>query len=66
MRIVPGEFILKEQFATPDNKRQVNPDGCEAYDQNREGHPKVLSVQVKEGNSVDIVKDGPGNTHSCP
>ncbi len=66
MKITPGDFILKEKFAAPANKKQVNPGVYAAYDQNQEGHPKVLSVQIKEGSSVDIVKDGLGNTYSCP
>lgn len=66
MKITPGDFILKERFAAPANKKQVNPGVYAAYDQNQEGYPKVLSVQIKEGSSVDIVKDGLGNTYSCP
>ncbi len=65
MKTVPGDFILKEQITSPDNKRQVNPGVYAAYDQNQEGHPKVLSVQIKEGSSVDIVKGGLGNTYAC-
>jgi hypothetical protein len=66
MKITPGDFILKEQFAAPANKKQVNPGVYAAYDQNQVGHPKVFSVQIKEGSSVDIVKDGLGNKYSCP
>jgi hypothetical protein len=66
MKITPGDFILKERFAAPANKKQVNPGVYAAYDQNQEGHPKVFSAQIKEGSSVDIVKDGLGNKYPCP
>jgi hypothetical protein len=66
MRILPGDFILAEQFDSANNTHQVNPGTFEAYDQNVEGDPLVLSPTVREGQTVDIVTDGLHNTYSCP
>jgi hypothetical protein len=66
MRILPGDFILAEQFDAGNNIHQVNPGSYEAYDQNVEGDPLVLSPTVREGQTVDIVTDGLHNSYSCP
>jgi hypothetical protein len=66
MRILPGDFILAEQFDSMNNIHQVNPGAYEAYDQNVEGDPLVLSPTVREGQTIDIVMDGLHNTYSCP
>jgi hypothetical protein len=66
MRILPGDFILAEQFNAPNNMRQVNPGTYEAYDQNQEGNPMVLNPTIREGQTIDITTDGLNNTYSCP
>lgn len=66
MKILPGEVILREQFDAPKNRLQMNPGTYEAYDMNQEGNPRVLTVELREGHTKDIVTDGLGNTYSCP
>jgi len=66
MKIIPGEMVLKEQFDAPNNRRQLSPGTYEAFDMNQEGIPKVLTVDLREGQAKDIVTDGLGNTYACP
>jgi len=65
MRILPGDFILAEQFNAPNNVHQVNPGTYEAYDQNQEGNPMVLNPTIREGQTVNIVTDGLHMTYPC-
>ncbi len=66
MRIMPADLILKEMFDAPNNMHAFNPGVYEAYDQNQEGYPKVMSEELREGETIDIEKDGLGNTYLCP
>lgn len=66
MLIKPGDFILPPQFDAPDNRRRVNPGHYEAWDQSEVGPDPVLSVDIREGDSVDITSDGFGNMYTCP
>ena len=66
MRIMPADVILKEMFDAPNNQRTFNPGVYEAYDQNQEGNPKVMSEELSEGETIDIEKDGLDNTYLCP
>ena len=66
MRIMPADVILKEMFDAPNNQRAFNPGVYEAYDQNQEGYPKVMSEELREGETIDIEKDGLDNTYLCP
>jgi hypothetical protein len=66
MLISPGGFTLPPQTSAPDNQRQVNPGHYEAVDLNQQGNPTVFSADLREGDTVDIRKDGLGNTYSCP
>jgi len=66
MRILPGDFILAEQFDAPNNQHQMNPGTYEAYDQNVEGDPLVLSPTIREGQTVDITTDGLNSFYACP
>jgi hypothetical protein len=65
MRVLPGDFILAEQFNAPNNVHQVNPGTYEVYDQNQEGNPMVLNPTVREGQTIDIVTDGLHMTYPC-
>jgi len=64
--IQPGNVLLAEQFDAPANQKQFNPGIYEGYDQNVEGYPKIFSVELREGNTVDITSDGLDNTYACP
>ena len=66
MRIMPADVILKEMFDAPNNMRAFHPGQYEAYDQNQEGFPKVMSEELREGETIDIEKDGLDNTYLCP
>lgn len=66
MLIKPGDFILPAQFDAPANQRRVNPGHYEAWDQSEVGPDPVLSVDIREGDSVDITIDGFGNMYTCP
>nr|AKQ04204.1 hypothetical protein [uncultured Chloroflexi bacterium Rifle_16ft_4_minimus_450] len=66
MRILPGDFILAEQFDAANNEHQVNPGSYEAYDLNVEGDPLVFSQELREGQTVEILTDGLHNSYSCP
>ncbi len=66
MRIMPADVILKEMFDAPNNQRAFNPGVYEAYDQNQEGNPKVMSEELREGETIDIEKDGLDNIYLCP
>ncbi|MEW6567235.1 MAG: hypothetical protein AB1449_03540 [Chloroflexota bacterium] len=66
MRIMPGDIILPERFNEPNNVHQVNPGTYEAYDMNQEGNPRVFADDVHEGETVDIITDGLGNSYPCP
>ena len=66
MLIKPGDFTLPPQFDAPANQRRVNPGRYEAWDQSEVGPDPVLSVDIREGDSVDITIDGFGNMYTCP
>ena len=66
MLIQPGNVLLQPQTDSKNNKKQFPPGSYAAYDQSAEGKPKVLSITLKEGVSVDIKKDGVKNSYSCP
>ena len=66
VKIFPGDILLPNQAAAPDNKVQFNPGIYEGYDQNVEGYPKIFNVELREGNTIDITSDGLNYTYSCP
>ena len=66
VKILPGDILLPNQAAAPDNKVQFNPGIYEGYDQNVEDYPKIFNVELREGNTIDITSDGLNNTYSCP
>lgn len=66
VKILPGDILLPNQAAAPDNKVQFNPGIYQGYDQNVEGYPKIFGVELREGNTIDITSDGLNNTYSCP
>lgn len=66
MRIMPADLILKEMFDAPNNLHMFNPGVYEAYDQNVEGFPKVMSEELREGETIDIDTDGLHTSYGCP
>jgi hypothetical protein len=65
MRILPADLILTEKFDEPNNLHMFNPGVYEAFDQNAEGKPKVMSEELREGETIDIDTDGLHNTYGC-
>jgi hypothetical protein len=63
MLIQPGNLLLKPQNESG-NVSQVNPGDYTATDQSVSA--QVLAIKLLEGNTIDIVTDGLGNTYSCP
>ena len=71
MTIQPGNVLLQPQTDTLNNKKQFTPGMYTAFDQGSlgtptTGTPQVLSISLKEGVSVDIIKDAMNKTYSCP
>jgi hypothetical protein len=66
VKILPGDMVLPNQTAAPDNKVRFNPGIYEGYDQNVEGYPKIFSIELREGKTADITSDGLNNIYSCP
>jgi hypothetical protein len=66
MLIQPGNVLLQPQTDLTNRQKQFQPGTYTAYDQSAQNKPLVLSVTLKEGVSVDIVKDGLKNTYTCP
>jgi hypothetical protein len=66
MLIQPGNVLLQPQTDLTNRQKQFQPGTYTAYDQSAMDKPLVLTVTLKEGVSVDIVKDGLKNTYTCP
>jgi hypothetical protein len=65
MLVKPGDVLLKDQTLSPDNKKLFNPGEYKIYDQ-AVSNTLVKTLKISEGDSVDIGKDGLGNTYTCP
>ena len=61
----PGDVLLKDQTQSPGNKQQFNPGEYKIFDQ-AVSNTLVKTLKLSEGDSVDILKDGLGNTYACP
>ncbi len=66
MLIQPGGTLLQPQTDLTNRIKQFPPGSYTSYDQSAQGKPQVLTITLKEGVSVDIQKDGLGNTYKCP
>jgi hypothetical protein len=64
--IQPGSVLLQPQTDMSGRIAHFAPGIYSAYDQSAMGHPKVLTITLTEGHSVDINTDGLGNTYYCP
>jgi len=66
MLVKPGEIKIKEQTYSPDNKLQFNPGNYEVFDTTVSGNKPVREINLREGDTIDITRDGLGNPYSCP
>jgi uncharacterized protein YraI len=64
MLIQPGNILLQPQTDKSGRKAHFAPGSYNAYDQSV-SNTKVFSVDLHEGDSVDIKTDGLHNTYSC-
>ncbi len=65
MLIKPGNVLLQPQTDKTKRIAHFAPGMYNAYDQNV-SNKNVFTVQLHEGDSVDIKTDGLGNTYTCP
>jgi len=66
MLVKPGETKIKNQTSSPENKLQFNPGNYEVFDTSVSGNKSIKTVNLREGDTIDITKDGLGNPYSCP
>lgn len=70
MLMTPGDEIIGGQQTGSSIKTDVLPGTYNFYDQNvldnDDNHPLILTVTLRAGDSVQIVKDGNEMTWSCP
>lgn len=66
MLIQPGGVIIPSIISFPENDVRVNPGSYAVLDVEVDDYPEVLSAQISEGMTVDIVTDGSGEKKKCP
>ena len=66
MVVQPGDKLLPTMSASPDNRIWFPPGQYAVYDQEVDGHPNVLHVQLMPRYEVDIKTDGSGVKTYCP
>jgi hypothetical protein len=66
MLIQPGGVIIPSIISFPENDVRVNPGSYAVLDVEVDDYPEVLSAQISEGMTVDIVTDGSGEKRKCP
>ncbi|HEY5984387.1 MAG TPA: hypothetical protein VIU38_13035 [Anaerolineales bacterium] len=66
LMIKPGGIILPAVINFPANDVQVNPGEYVVIDLDVDSYPQVLSIDIREGSSIDIVVDGNGMKKKCP
>ena len=66
MLVQPGETRIKNQTESPNNKLQFNPGNYEVFDTSVDGKKPVKTINLREGDTIDITKDGLENSYSCP
>ena len=66
MLVEPGDTTLLSFLNAPDNEQWIYPGVHKVYDQDVDGQPEVLTVDLREGITVDIRIDGNGDRRKCP
>jgi hypothetical protein len=66
MLVEPGDTTLLSLLNAPDNEQWIYPGVHKVYDQDVDGQPEVLTVDLREGMTVDIRIDGNGDHRKCP
>ena len=66
MIVEPGDIILASVGGYPDNIQWINPGVYTVHDYDLPTQPEVLSAELREGLTVDILDDGSGEHRKCP
>lgn len=66
MIVEPGDIILASVGGYPDNIQWINPGVYTIHDYDLPTQPEVLSAELREGLTVDILDDGSGEHRKCP
>ena len=66
MIVDPGDIILASVGGYPDNIQWINPGVYTVHDYDLPTQPEVLSAELREGLTVDILDDGSGEHRKCP
>lgn len=66
MLVEPGDTVLLSVSGYPDNIQWINPGIYTVYDYDLPNQPEVLSAELREGLTVDILDDGSGEHRKCP
>jgi hypothetical protein len=66
MIVEPGDTMLPSIDNSPDNEVWIYPGVHKVYDTDVDSQPEVLTVDLKEGMTVDVRVDGNGDHRKCP
>jgi hypothetical protein len=66
MEVRPGEITILPITDFPDNSVRLNPGIYTIHDVEVAGSPTVLTVEIREGSEVEVLKDGNGDRRKCP
>jgi hypothetical protein len=66
MYVMPGEIVIPAYFSSPKNEAWINPGTYTVYDLFVPGEPKVLQLDIREGDQAAININGLGEKHKCP
>ncbi len=66
MTAEPGGILLPAVTNFPANDVRMNPGIYRVYDNDVEGYPEVLKVELREGSAIDVRVDGDGLKKKCP
>ena len=66
MIVEPGDIVLAAVGGYPDNIQWINPGIYTVHDYDLPTQPEVLSAELREGITVDILDDGSGEHRKCP
>jgi hypothetical protein len=66
MEADPGGIVLPPIDDFPDNYVRLNPGTYTVHDNDVDGNPQVLQVELREGSAIDVRTDGNGERKKCP
>jgi len=66
MLIKPLDLKIPDQTFSPKNTVQFNPGDYEVFDTNETSSQPIETIQLREGKTIDISKDGLDNLYACP